>query len=376
MTMALSPMLLPAVTYTNTPVPGTSTYICYPDCALLNILGSAFSKYRLNGKVELAYSPQTTTTDETNFTLAFADDPDHPVLGMGAWTAAASTGVGQPSVGTLKNSPNSVVFAAWATWSRTFPVDSGTVYYTTNNMANSLESAIFDDTPPFYKSELRYSHFGAVSASTNRLSADANYVSKGELFLGLDVEFFDLVPIVSRNIIPFGLTEMLKLFTPESEVLSLLAVPADGKEEDKPDARDPPPRAPPTAASSGFYRVGRGSPHLKRKAHGPMPVRQPAAKRHRSEAKHPVRLRSTRAPPSLVKVVAHLHKNRHKIPVAHHPRLNSAVSMSATKKPGWQGAVKSVVKTLVKEVPIVGPILSELTDSVGGKLLDWITDLF
>jgi hypothetical protein len=367
--MALSPMVLPSVSFGAGP--NYLTYASFPDCALLSILGSCFSKYRVVSDIQLSYSPQTTTIDPSNFALSFSDDPNHPMVGMGAWTA----GVGATNISyqSMKNSVNSVVFASWSTWSRSFKIDHTTVYYTVAAITPDITTNPMSATPPFSQSELRLSHFGSLSASANMLSATADYLPKGELFIAMELEFFDLVPITSSAIIPWGLTELMRWTSPPAIIM------VDNLEE-KEEKKSPTlgPRDPPTALSSGHYGAIRNSPRPRGIiAH----IAGPRLKnRKQTSTTQPVRrvAMATSSPKKMTlgHVVAHLNKNRAKLPPVARKHIAQATSLAARKPSGWKKAAKTALKTLVAEVPVVGPVLGELTDALGGKLFDWIEGLF
>jgi hypothetical protein len=381
-TLALSPLVHAGVSGgvgALPPFKNRQTFAAFSDCNFLALIGQAFSKYSIKN-FKLSYLPTTTTVDPVNFSLAFTDDPMHPVLGMDAYTTTASS---QPTYNTTKNSVNSVAFAAWSTWERAYKVDPSTVYYTGASLQEGLQFVDFKAEAPFEGQDLRFSHFGAISVLCNSTNAVAN-APKGELYMEIDMVFFDMVPVSSVTAVPYTLLQYLKLADPKGVIFP--------EEEEMDEEKGSSVfgrflhRSEPRAGDSGHYRIiGQKTAAVKRKGAGP--ARQAPVKRLRVHApasaalalrSHPehamVKVKHNRI--TLLRAITHLHRCRAKLPPSAQKHVGRMVSLAAKKSRGWKDTAKDVMKTVVKDVPVVGGILAELTDSVGGKLLDWIGSLF
>lgn len=374
-TIALSPLVHAGVHLFNAAAPQIQTSACFSDCVFLALIGQAFTKYKIK-KAGLSYKPTTTTFDPTNFALVFSDDPNHPVMGMDSYTTTATL----PSYTTAKNSVDSVVFACWAPWEREFKVDPDTVYYTGASIREDIGSFNLTTTPPFKESELRFTHFGALSVFCNRVSEEEKVSEpKGELYLDLEIEYFDMVPVASTTDVPFTLKTLVDLcyskdFATLSEVVGIK-------------------RSPPLNQVSGYYavkhpkfsfKVGKETHNkeFKRQARlsrRSLPYTHKLGRTESSGPKQPPKMNRplSRTPQmSLVHVAAHLHKRRGNLPAQAQAHVAKLMSTTSRKPSGWKNTAKNVLTTLVKEVPVVGGILGELTDAVGGKLFDWIGSLF
>lgn len=215
----LGPANIPSLTSVATPAPLWTELVSNIDCSLVALLAAAFSKYRMVGDLILSYQPQTTTIDPANFSLVFSDDPEHPQIGTGAYTVG--TGTQYPNFAVAKNSVNSVVFASWSTWARTFKLDNDTVYYTTTPFPRLNSPQTPTTYPPFYFSEPRLSQFGVLQCySTEKNGVDSVQV-KGELYYEAEFEFFDYVPVSGNAPIPFSLASFIELAQEKMEANKL-----------------------------------------------------------------------------------------------------------------------------------------------------------
>lgn len=200
--LCLGPTLCPVIQTSST---NFFELIANIDCSLVAILCAGFSKYSVRD-FSLHYLPQTTTVDPANFSLCFTDDPNHPLMGMAAYTSA-STGATAPNFSLCKNSVNSIVFAAWSTWSKKMPVDTSTVYYTTGQYPRTgATPQPYSTSPPFSTgSDLRLSSFGCLQCFASDKNTADSLAVKGELYYEVEYRFFDFVPIASTASIPFSL---------------------------------------------------------------------------------------------------------------------------------------------------------------------------
>lgn len=373
-TVALSPTLLPSV-ITNVST-ALATRVAYMDCNLVALVSAPFSKYRMKGDMKLHYMPQTTTIDPTAFALTVTDDPMHPQAGFGAYTTPAATGAVWPSFSTVKNSTNSIVFASWSTWSKSFAVDNDAVYFTTTPLADSLSIAgTIGSIPPFDDANLRFSHFGALTCYANGPGSDNLPQAKGELYIEATIEFFDFVPVVGTNSTPFSLIDW---YMAQNELVRLQkqlkralvnCPPSDDTQIALCDGSEnifipPRPMFPADHKSGSHYRAAKLTVKKPGLPRANKLVRTSAAKRPALTNNH------------LIRIVQHLHSQKSKLPKAAQHKVGSLVSASKEKKPGWHGIVKTGVKSLVSEVPVVGKILAGLTDVIGDPLLDFLGSLF
>lgn len=366
-TVTLSPTVLAAVATSNFPL--NFAGVAAPDCSLIGILSAAFSKYRVAAPLRLSYIPQTTTVDPSNFALVFTDDPMHPQVGIGAY-ASSATGASPPTYSAVKNSVNSIVWASWATWEKEFPVDTSTTFYSTCDLARSISAggAAPGPVPPFGDVDLRFCHFGAVTAYANMTTTATTFEPKGELFLETEFEFFDFVPVTGPANYPLSLQYLLHCMCPQP-----------------PSARFRLP-APTTDRTSGF-QVGRplntfSPPRLDRVR--PLRTKRTTATEARSAqpiARRALGPKRASAPvlnrkKVLKRMIVHLANNKHRVPKQHHATIDKMNGAALSGKKGWHKPVVSAVKSLVKEVPVVGPILSEIVGEIGESVLGFLSNLF
>lgn len=392
--VALGPMILAAIkSYTQTGTNYCGNWAAFLDCSLPGFKTMCYSKYRIrHGRIKLSYIPQTTTVDPAAFALCFTDDPMHPQMGMAAYIDGRGSNF--PSFATTKNSTNSVVFACWSTWEREFKVDPDTIYYTSTNISRHLSpSHTVSDTAPFEGADLRLSHFGQLTCFANGNSGIASNLVKGELFLEMELELFDLVPVAGSAALPFTLEEFARLsgWVPMQE--ALLSIVGEDSDDDKSESKSSKmnfmssygysrPRGPPTLERSGLYKLfskGKVSPTPAKPVEEKYKFLKVAAReRLRTTSSSPIK-RTTlvvKPPLSMKSCIKHLSSNIDRLPKAAHPHIGQLLKLKSSKGAGWVKPAKKVIKTLVKEVPVVGSILSELTDVVGDDILGWISKLF
>jgi len=359
------------------------TYACFPDCALINLIAAAFGKYRMRSDVTLHYLPQTTTIDPSNFCLCFTDDPMHPVQGFGSYTDPTTTGATAPNYNTTKNSMNSVVFASWATWSKRMPTDKSAVYYTTSSLVSSLFVAEpFNEFSPFFNAEPRFSHFGCLTGFANSKSTSTTFDPKGELYMEVEYEFFDFVPVTAVSSVPYSL---LLSGTLSGQILLPRLRVKTGEGESKLSSLDDDFETPDNSFAVSKLRIGpRDPPSVHRfstvksfRLAPKVTVSQLPRSRAIVKLKGPTGHKpSLSTGTRLQHVISHLHNNLHRLPKTHHALVTTAHKAVVSKSGGWKKAAVSAVKTLAKEIPIVGPILSELTGTFGESVIDWISKLF
>lgn len=219
------------------------------DSPLLEILSAAFSRYRMCSDLTLHYLPETTTAESVAFALAFSDDVYNPQIGVAAWTNPNNTEQ-YPSFATCKSTTNSVVFASWAQWSRTFKVSRTDEFYTWSEIYPFLGDHGWNTYA--FSDEQRLNFFGCLSVVCNSRSAGAAVV-KGQLYVEYTIELYDLSPIAAAIGTPFALLNYITKNGKLMEYAKGIEPPdppdppesADGKEEKKTDERyvvlDPPP---------------------------------------------------------------------------------------------------------------------------------------
>lgn len=161
-------------------------YQVIPDSIFLQILASAFSKYRVSD-MKLHYMPTCPTSYDAQVALAFATDVDHPVLGLRSYYTGG--GAIPPNFNTIKLSSNSVVFAGWLPWSAEFICEKHQEYYTFNN--TKADRGISTSLTSIPSMQDRWSYFGCISGA----ASGVNTGTLGELFWEQTVELSDFSPI-------------------------------------------------------------------------------------------------------------------------------------------------------------------------------------
>jgi hypothetical protein len=180
---------------------------CYFDSLFLAIMSTAFARYNLMSDMTLHYLPETTTATSVAFALGFVNDPMHPTLGVSAkaWPRAA-TSYG-PTFANIKSASDSIVFAAWAPWSRRFPLDKSEDYFLYNPITIGDD---YTTSQPFgYGTSPRWGWYGALSVMANSLSAGA-LTTFGQLYIEMDLEFSDFIPVGTSGSAPISLLTALR----------------------------------------------------------------------------------------------------------------------------------------------------------------------
>jgi len=150
------------------------------------IFSTLFSGYRIASDLKLIYCPNTSTSSAVAFTLAWTDDPFHPQLGSSAYVDG-----NYPSPADMLLGPNSLTFAAWMPWSRSFPMsrhcDLSTYYprqYSTTGTALQ-----------------RSSFYGALNVGCNSQTT-SGFNFYGVLYYDVTYEFFDESPLINSYTLP------------------------------------------------------------------------------------------------------------------------------------------------------------------------------
>lgn len=198
-TLGMGPLLLTgAATVSST---AKAAYACNADSSFITILASAFGRYRVLSDITLSYMPEGATNIGVPFALCFSEDYYSPSVGFGAWVAPTNVET-HPTFNTCKISTNSVVFASWAEWSRTFPTDRFSEYYTSASLIGNMTSSE-PYTAASFTDEQRLNYFGAMTLMCGSTAGGAASVVMGQLYYTLDYEFFDFVPVATGLSLPF-----------------------------------------------------------------------------------------------------------------------------------------------------------------------------
>lgn len=163
------------------------TQKCIWDCPLMNLIATCFTRYRCMTDMVLSYSPIGSTSSTVAFTIAYTQDPYHPILGDRAYSNAL-----YPVYSTLLYAPNAVRFASWMPWTKAFVTDKVTKYFMYNTSPGGA-------TPNALE---RFGYFGALSCQTNSYSPSGDIENFGELYVSMDFEFTDPIAIKGNNPIP------------------------------------------------------------------------------------------------------------------------------------------------------------------------------
>lgn len=138
---------------------------------VFKLLGNCFVRYQIKG-LKFIYEPQSTTTVEDRLVFAYANDPNHPMIGPGS------------SQANLLALSDSVAFAPWKGWSLDVTTEvSQNLLYTA-----SLTNSPLDD---------RFIKFGAIGClGTFVPTVITTPTVYGILYARLTIEFREFCPLL------------------------------------------------------------------------------------------------------------------------------------------------------------------------------------
>lgn len=154
---------------------------------VFNLIGSAFTRYKIKG-CKFLYEPQSSTQTSDRLVFAYANDPEHPLIK--ATPAAASQGK-------LLALADSMSFAPWKTWELDVSQEVNQDLLYTYNQDNT-------------ETDNRFNMFGSIGCipSVEPTSTTAMTVY-GVLYAELCFEFVEFCPII-QGFTPTLFVESLK----------------------------------------------------------------------------------------------------------------------------------------------------------------------
>lgn len=213
----------------NTSTSGNSTGLGLPTGIFQSSIARCFSRFRVpSGKFSLHYEPQATSAEYTRFNLAWTSDFFHPVIGESKYKIPDDGKSPDPTV--LDESPHSVAFSAWQPWSAEFscPTEQKYLYAQPPTFSGVTTFGYFED-------EQRMNYLGALTCVASNLhSPVVNYI--GRLYIDIEWEFSDPVPLSSSTVVSSADLEFLKATGEREEKKKVDPPPSDDDIEELPRA--------------------------------------------------------------------------------------------------------------------------------------------
>jgi len=226
-------LLAPARCFGYFPTSNTThySYDAYMTSANFLLESLSHTRYRACSDLRIDYLPTSSTADTSTggvtpnirtYNLCFTQDPAHPVVGAEAYFNNT-----MPDSEAIASGSNYVTFAGWCGWSRSFPVDQRTKFYTYNQAFATSDPA---------STILRNAHFGALTCVSNygNFVSSANNVLDGRLVITMDIEFSDPFPFASvATAIPVLVNRLgLTLASPTVDTESKSQIPSTSDDDD------------------------------------------------------------------------------------------------------------------------------------------------
>lgn len=159
-----------------------NTGLMIPEGSVNTLISLAFTRYRVRS-ARLHFCPNASTTESAQITLAFSNDPAHPLFGLN--DAGSSD---YPYVADLMTSANAVTFSAWSAWSAHLPVQPDQWYYRYLGPKYGTGGIVL-----WPDSDTRQTCWGAIACLGPALTGSP--IQYGQLYLETEYEYSDPSPV-------------------------------------------------------------------------------------------------------------------------------------------------------------------------------------